>query len=80
MVNGDVETLGESKSAGWSAMRGSFLAVCVCVCESVWSVPTWELDSRGHGYGLVGVGCVVCTRVGVGLTWPRVRLVGKNKK
>ena len=52
----------------------NFGGVCY-VCVSVWSVPAWELDSRGHGYGLVGV--CVCglyprgnwTHVATGTAW-----------
>ena len=58
MVHGDVETSEGFESASWSAVRENFGGVC-CVCVSVWSVPTWELDSRGHGCGLVGVWIVV---------------------
>ena len=56
--SGEGENLGGSESASWSAVRENFGGVC-CVCVSVWSVPAWELDSRGHGYGLGGVGIVV---------------------
>ena len=54
VVHGDVETSEGFESASWSAVRENFGGVC-CVCVSVWSVPAWELDSRGHGYDLVGV-------------------------
>ena len=74
MVHGNVETSERFESAGWSAMREIFGGVC-CVCVSVWSVPAWELDSRGHGYDLVGVW--VCglyprgnwTHVATGTAW-----------
>ena len=74
MVHGDVETSEGFESASWSAVRENFGGVC-CVCVSVWSVPAWELDSRGHGYDLVGVW--VCglyprgnwTHVATGTAW-----------